>query len=116
MNRIVLIGNGFDLAHGLKTSYADFINWYWEQWMNKILFSLYGLDESDGLCSIRITNYHIPKNTYLNGLDYINALLSTYILMKDNYKADTYVRNETVNNIIEELDEFDQIDEIDTEE
>ena len=74
MNRIVLIGNGFDLAHGLKTSYADFINWYWEQWMNKIVFSLYGLDESDGLCSIRITNYHIPKNTYLNGLDYINAL------------------------------------------
>ena len=74
MNRIVLIGNGFDLAHGLKTSYADFINWYWEQWMNKILFSLFGLDESDGLCSVRITNYHIPKNTYLNGLDYINAL------------------------------------------
>jgi len=29
MNRIILIGNGFDLAHGLKTSYKDFINWYW---------------------------------------------------------------------------------------
>ena len=28
MNRIVLIGNGFDMAHGLKTSYNDFINWY----------------------------------------------------------------------------------------
>lgn len=28
MNRIVLIGNDFDLAHGLKTSYEDFINWY----------------------------------------------------------------------------------------
>ena len=28
MNRIVLIGNGFDLAHGLKTSYKDFIDWY----------------------------------------------------------------------------------------
>lgn len=28
MNRIVLIGNGFDLAHGLKTRYEDFINWY----------------------------------------------------------------------------------------
>ena len=25
MNRLVLIGNGFDLAHGLKTSYKDFI-------------------------------------------------------------------------------------------
>ena len=31
MNRLVLIGNGFDLAHGLKTSYKDFINWYWNQ-------------------------------------------------------------------------------------
>ena len=31
MNRLILIGNGFDLAHGLKTSYADFIDWYWEQ-------------------------------------------------------------------------------------
>lgn len=31
MNRIVLIGNGFDLAHDLKTSYADFIYWYWKQ-------------------------------------------------------------------------------------
>lgn len=27
MNRIVLIGNDY-LAHGLKTSYEDFINWY----------------------------------------------------------------------------------------
>ena len=26
--RLVLIGNGFDLAHGLKTSYKDFLNWY----------------------------------------------------------------------------------------
>ena len=29
MNRIILIGNGFDMAHGLKTSYEDFIKWYW---------------------------------------------------------------------------------------
>ncbi len=28
MNRLVLIGNGFDLAHGLKTRYNDFIVWY----------------------------------------------------------------------------------------
>lgn len=27
MNRLILIGNGFDIAHGLKTSCADFINW-----------------------------------------------------------------------------------------
>lgn len=28
MNRIVIVGNGFDLAHGVKTSYKDFIEWY----------------------------------------------------------------------------------------
>lgn len=29
MNRLVLIGNGFDLAHGMKTSYKDFIEHLW---------------------------------------------------------------------------------------
>ncbi|HTH83415.1 MAG TPA: AbiH family protein [Mucilaginibacter sp.] len=28
MNRLILIGNGFDLAHGMPTSYIDFIKWY----------------------------------------------------------------------------------------
>jgi hypothetical protein len=28
LNKLVLIGNGFDLAHGLKTSYRNFIDWY----------------------------------------------------------------------------------------
>lgn len=28
MNNILVIGNGFDKAHGLKTSYSDFINFY----------------------------------------------------------------------------------------
>ena len=31
MNRIILIGNGFDLAHGLKTRYNDFIDDYWDR-------------------------------------------------------------------------------------
>jgi hypothetical protein len=28
MNRLILLGNGFDLAHRMKTSYKDFIDWY----------------------------------------------------------------------------------------
>jgi hypothetical protein len=28
MNRLIIIGNGFDLAHGIKTSYEDFISNY----------------------------------------------------------------------------------------
>lgn len=31
MNRLILIGNGFDLAHGLKTGYNDFLKWYLHQ-------------------------------------------------------------------------------------
>ncbi len=36
MNRIILIGNGFDLAHGLATRYTDFLNWYWKGVADKI--------------------------------------------------------------------------------
>ena len=53
MNRIILIGNGFDLAHGLKTRYADFIDWYWRQ---QGLHLLYGRGRivEDGLCLFKL--------------------------------------------------------------
>lgn len=28
MNRLIIIGNGFDLAHGMPTRYSDFVKWY----------------------------------------------------------------------------------------
>ena len=28
MNRLIIIGNGFDLEHNLPTSYKDFIEWH----------------------------------------------------------------------------------------
>jgi len=49
MNRIVLIGNGFDLAHGLKTKYEHFIKWYLNQ----------KKDSSDPLYKEKIRNYDI---------------------------------------------------------
>ena len=52
MNRIILNGNGFDLAHGLRTSYADFINYYWEYWGRRLQGSYLGDDLTDNLCSI----------------------------------------------------------------
>ena len=50
MNRIIIVGNGFDLAHGLKTKYEDFINWYWDKWGQR-LRSCGVKSISDGLCS-----------------------------------------------------------------
>lgn len=55
MNRLVIIGNGFDIAHGLKTSYMDFINWYWEQRLNALLTEHAPISE-DCLCKLEIKN------------------------------------------------------------
>lgn len=55
MNRLVIIGNGFDMAHGLKTSYMDFINWYWEKRLNALLTEQTPISE-DCLCKLEIKN------------------------------------------------------------
>ena len=55
MNRLVIIGNGFDIAHGLKTSYMDFINWYWEQRLDALLTEHAPISK-DGLCKLEIKN------------------------------------------------------------
>lgn len=51
MNRLIIIGNGFDIAHGLKTSYADFIKAYIAKAINT--FCEKGIHD-DGL--LKITN------------------------------------------------------------
>ncbi len=53
MNRLVLIGNGFDLAHGLKTSYMDFINWYLDERFHNLVL-LHEALSADDLCSLEI--------------------------------------------------------------
>lgn len=58
MNRIILIGNGFDLAHGYPTRYEDFINWYWNKRVDAFNGNLTSISE-DCLCTIKMTS----KNT-----------------------------------------------------
>ena len=53
MNRIIIIGNGFDLAHQLATRYEDFINWYWED-RGSYLVGSFGNHIDDGLCSFQL--------------------------------------------------------------
>ena len=55
MNRLVIIGNGFDLAHGLKTSYMDFINWYWDRRLDALAGNTTKVSE-DCLCKLTIIN------------------------------------------------------------
>jgi hypothetical protein len=67
MNRLILIGNGFDLAHGLKTSYADFILWYCE---NRIQESLSSDSEEvkDLLCTFRKRNNSVSILNQIHNL------------------------------------------------
>ena len=58
MNKLILIGNGFDLAYGLKTKYDDFILWYFNN-------ALKGLVEkgkfSDQLFEISFSQGHVTN-------------------------------------------------------
>lgn len=56
INRLIIIGNGFDLAHGMKTKYKDFINGYLRQRINEHRVSISPKKTEDKLMSI------IPSN------------------------------------------------------
>jgi len=53
MNRLVIVGNGFDLAHGLPTGYCDFIDWYWGKVFSNSKLHLYTLDYEDELITFK---------------------------------------------------------------
>jgi hypothetical protein len=65
MNRLVIVGNGFDLAHGMKTGYNDFILWYIKKCFSIALKTTRYSD-----AAILITcEYQELKSGNLNGVD-----------------------------------------------
>lgn len=90
MNKLIIIGNGFDLAHGLPTSYKDFMNWYFEQWRER-LKDCCKSTERDELCSLTLNQMSTPWCWYpfsnseiiaCNGLEFF------YHLDNDNVKKE----------------------------
>lgn len=57
MNRIIIIGNGFDLAHNLKTGYKDFIDAYWYSFSEKV-FSAYSQQINRSFGIMHPLNHH----------------------------------------------------------
>lgn len=73
MNRLILIGNGFDLAHGLKTSYKDFIIWYLVQCFGNVAYlpkthqdKLLQIEFKDFYSFISVVNAH-KQGAYHSG-------------------------------------------------
>ncbi len=86
MNRIIVIGNGFDMAHNLKTGYRDFINGYWDQVMMAV-FDDYSqwLIKEFGACP--------PPNKYEDNLVAVESKFSrieTSNELFDNNKCDSF--------------------------
>lgn len=79
MNRLVIIGNGFDLAHGLPTSYGDFINYYWGN-IVKVGYDFLRLNNTEYEDSL------IKINVNLSGFDYYGREK----LLKEYVKINTY--------------------------
>jgi len=90
MNRLVLIGNGFDLAHDVKTSYKDFVKWYWMQRRNGFVYDHSNVSE-DVLCKL----VNLEYDTWLMALMYDMGLkyaeedeIYDYFAKNDKIKVD----------------------------
>lgn len=72
MNRLVLIGNGFDLAHDLKTRYEDFIYWYWKRRITG-LYNIRSTTSGDTLCDLEIIGTEWHTYYYQHSIDINNS-------------------------------------------
>lgn len=99
MNRLILIGNGFDLAHGLKTSYADFINWYWGQRM--LSFNdAHGYVSEDELCRFTILHRNNEEKETWSTLAYSHNCFNSAL-------GKNYVGKDIIASIIEDKENFE---------
>lgn len=99
INRIILVGNGFDLAHNLKTKYQDFIDWYHD----KLLQCLQGCDEkyySDGLYSFSFCDASLEnKIGFSNVLSHLKKWSELHDFMNNNAGLYTYKASDFMNDI-----------------
>lgn len=92
MNRIILIGNGFDLAHGLKTSYADFVCWYWKRRVT-MLYDVRSNTSDDTLCSLEIVGETWSIYYFQNSLTIKNADGKTLYQFLNKHKDKFVIRH-----------------------
>lgn len=95
MNRLVIIGNGFDLAHGLPTAYCDFINWYWSTIPDTNHQDDFIKFDHDTFHTFSdISCYNDIKKQLKNGLSSDKRGLYSQLKRKDNYNGinDEYLK------------------------
>jgi len=91
MNKLIIVGNGFDIHNGLPTRYSDFLKWYLNNCLNtafKIFFDNVPLNNDfilsiDDLFKIRITRH----NSGIDVIDITNIEQLTKIICEDGVKT-----------------------------
>lgn len=82
MNRLILVGNGFDLAHGLKSGYRDFIDDFWTHKTVELL-SFIKLNNqelySDSFITVSNCN-RFPKHISFNDFESLKIELDFYVV------------------------------------
>lgn len=117
-NRLVLVGNGFDLALGLKTRYSDFILWLLKKYFSQTIknepaFTRDGRSYRAG---------YLNNNTFEIGIrtDYSNVSYEKEIIeidtIKDlkkfweHYNIDYKIKSKLLNQIVRHDDELGWVD------
>lgn len=73
MNRIILVGNGFDIAHGYQTKYENFIIWYFKKYLDEFVVGRQPLVTK--LIKISwIQRGHVPGKKFSETFDTISEL------------------------------------------
>lgn len=76
MNKLIIIGNGFDLAHGLQTDYKSFLKWYVEKSFTN---AFQNREYTDDLLSIQIRSTHHYDKTEVDFLGEFSQFIDDYI-------------------------------------
>jgi len=87
MNRLIIIGNGFDIAHKLKTKYSDFIDQYWQSVLNT--------EHDDAFLSFGDAGYDLKDCKKLRDvIEYLNS--KGMNLSKRTHSPDYFHNNKSI--------------------
>jgi len=100
MNKLIIIGNGFDLAHGLETRYSDFILWLANKNLNLNRRGLKG----------KCINFIIPEGFDHNDIRFTNIDEVYNINRSTSLKIEDYDANPFLQNIISKAVETKWVD------
>jgi Bacteriophage abortive infection AbiH len=87
-SKLVIIGNGFDLAHGFKTSYNDFLYWYLSNFIKNYLKqridadNLITITPNNNIYLLNLNGDNDDKKVRLSNLEECHIFFNKYVTTK----------------------------------